>query len=137
MGDVDPAAEGDGLGAAIGLEYLETTEDTVRARVPVTDVVRQPFGIVHGATYAVIAESICSRTTGRAVLDDGMAAMGQANQATFIRPVADGHINATARVRHRGRTTWVWDCELTDDAGKLCALVRMTIAVRPRPGAPG
>jgi uncharacterized protein (TIGR00369 family) len=133
MGDVNPAAEGDGLGAAIGLEYLESAEDLVQARVPVSDVVRQPFGIVHGAAYSVIAESICSRTTGRAVAGEDMVAMGQANQATFIRPVSDGFINAVARVRHRGRTTWVWDCELTDDDGKLCALVRMTIAVRPRP----
>ena len=63
-----------------------------------------------------------------------MVAMGQANQATFIRPIADGHVNATATSRHRGRTTWIWDCELSDDDGRLCALVRMTIAVRPRPG---
>jgi uncharacterized protein (TIGR00369 family) len=61
-----------------------------------------------------------------------MAAMGQANQATFLRPISDGHVNATATVRHQGRTSWVWDCELSDDEGRLCALVRMTIAVRPR-----
>jgi 1,4-dihydroxy-2-naphthoyl-CoA hydrolase len=36
-------------------------------------------------------------------------------------------------VRQRGRTTWVWDCELSDDDGRLCALVRMTVAVRPAP----
>ena len=37
---------------------------------------------------------------------------------------------AVARRRHRGRTTWVWEVEITDDQGRLCALVRMTIAVR-------
>jgi 1,4-dihydroxy-2-naphthoyl-CoA hydrolase len=41
-------------------------------------------------------------------------------------------VNALARTRQRGRTTWVWDCELTDDEGRVCALVRMTVAVRPR-----
>jgi 1,4-dihydroxy-2-naphthoyl-CoA hydrolase len=35
-------------------------------------------------------------------------------------------------VRQRGRTTWVWDVELTDDEGRVCALSRMTIAVRSR-----
>jgi uncharacterized protein (TIGR00369 family) len=128
------ADHGDGLGAAIGLEYLETGPERARARVAVTDAIRQPYGIVHGGTYPLIAESICSHSTGAAVEADGMAAMGQANQATFIRPISDGHVNAEATVRHRGRTTWVWDCELTDDEGQLCALVRMTIAVRPRPG---
>jgi acyl-coenzyme A thioesterase PaaI-like protein len=32
----------------------------------------------------------------------------------------------------RGRTTWVWDVRITDDQDRLCAVVRMTIAVRDR-----
>ena len=59
--------------------------------------------------------------------------MGQANQSSFLRPVAAGHVTGEA-ARHRGRTTWVWDCDLRDDEGRLCALVRMTVAVRPAPG---
>jgi uncharacterized protein (TIGR00369 family) len=51
-----------------------------------------------------------------------------------MRPITEGHVNAVARTRHRGRTTWVWDVEITDDAERLCALVRMTVAVRPAPG---
>ena len=38
-----------------------------------------------------------------------------------------------ARARHRGRTTWVWDAEVLNDEGKLCALAQMGIAVRPVP----
>lgn len=123
--------DADGLGTLIGLELIEIGPERARARVAVSDRIRQPFGIVHGGTYAVIAESICSRATADAVAEDEIA-VGQANQATLLRPIADGHVNATATVRHRGRTTWVWDCELRDDGGELCALVRMTIAVRPR-----
>ncbi|HEX2129617.1 MAG TPA: PaaI family thioesterase [Solirubrobacterales bacterium] len=134
MTDSTPAAEGDGLGAAIGIEYLESTDEVVRARVAISDTVRQPYGIVHGGAHAVIAESICSRATGAAVATEGMVAIGMSNHATFLRPVSEGHINAEARTRHRGRTTWIWDCELTDDDGRLCAMVRMTVAVRPRPG---
>ena len=44
--------------------------------------------------------------------------------------VGQGHVNAVARARHRGSTTWVWDVDLTDDVGRLCAVSRMTIAVR-------
>jgi 1,4-dihydroxy-2-naphthoyl-CoA hydrolase len=124
----------DGLSELIGVEYLELGPERARGRFAVADDVRQPHGIVHGGAFATLAESICSRATYDAVSDDGMVAMGQANQATFIRPIADGHVNAEATARHRGRTTWIWDCELTDDEGRLCALVRMTIAVRPRPG---
>ena len=121
----------DGLGDLIGLEYLDASADEVRARVEVTDAVRQPAGLVHGGVYAAMAESICSAATWLAVRDDGMAAMGQSNSATFLRPITEGHVNAVARPRHRGRTTWVWDVEITDDEGRLCALVRMTVAVPP------
>lgn len=121
----------DGLAALIGLELLETGPEFTRARVAVSDRIRQPFGIVHGGTHAVIAESICSRATAEAVAVDELA-VGQAWQATLLHPIADGHVNAVATARHRGRTTWVWDCELSDDDGRLCALVRVTVAVRPR-----
>jgi 1,4-dihydroxy-2-naphthoyl-CoA hydrolase len=44
--------------------------------------------------------------------------------------VTAGTVHAEATVRHRGRTTWVWDVDFTDDGGKLCASSRVTIAVR-------
>jgi uncharacterized protein (TIGR00369 family) len=126
---------GDGLSDLVGVEYLGFDGDRVRGRVEVTPGVMQPFGIVHGGALATLAESLCSRATFEQVASDGMVAMGQANNASFLRPISSGHVNAEAVPRHRGRTTWVWDCELTDDEGRLCALVRMTIAVRPNPAA--
>ena len=124
------------LDELIGLTYIETGPERARGRLAVTDDVRQPFGIVHGGAYAAIAESLCSLATYEAVAGEGMVAMGQSNQATFLRPISAGHVHAEATPRHRGRTTWIWDCELSDDEGRLCVLVRMTIAVRPAPAAP-
>ncbi len=121
----------DGLGELIGLEYVETTPERILARIPVSDRVRQPAGLVHGGVYAAMAESICSAATWLAVHEDGMAAMGQSNNATYLRPITDGHVNATARPRHRGRTSWVWDVEITDDQDRVAALIRITVAVRP------
>jgi uncharacterized protein (TIGR00369 family) len=97
----------------------------------VAEVVLQPFGVVHGGAYAALAESLCSRATYEQVAADGMVALGQENNSTFLRPVTSGYVHAEARARHRGRTTWVWDCEMTGDDGRLCALARLTIAVRP------
>jgi 1,4-dihydroxy-2-naphthoyl-CoA hydrolase len=127
----DPGDLGKGLADTIGVEYLELEPERARGRVEVVERVLQPFGIVHGGTFSALAESLCSRATYEQVAPEGMVAMGQANNATFLRPITAGHVNAEATVRHRGRTTWVWDCELTDDDGRLCALVRMTIAIRP------
>jgi 1,4-dihydroxy-2-naphthoyl-CoA hydrolase len=121
------------LADLLGFEFDDLDADHARGHFEVADAVRQPLGIVHGGAYAAFAETIASTATFMAVAEQGNIAMGQANDTSFLRPVAEGTIHADARSRHRGRTTWVWDVEFTDDAGKLCAVTRVTIAVRPRP----
>jgi 1,4-dihydroxy-2-naphthoyl-CoA hydrolase len=125
-----------GFDRLYGLEVLEWSDEEVRAQVRVRDELRQPAGLVHGGVFASLAESITSMATWFAVLADGQSAQGMSNQTSFLRPIVDGTIHAVARRRHRGRTTWVWEVDITDDAGRLCALVRMTIAVRGRPDVP-
>jgi uncharacterized protein (TIGR00369 family) len=106
------------------------SEEEIRATVPVRDEVKQPMGLVHGGLYAAIAESLASMATAIAVNPEGKQAMGLSNATSFMRPITEGTVHATARRIHRGRTTWVWDVEITDDAGRRCAMTRMTIAVR-------
>jgi uncharacterized protein (TIGR00369 family) len=115
-----------------GLEILEASDELVRGRVPVLDHVKQPTGLVHGGLHAAIAEGLASLGTNHGVAAAGNFALGMSNQCSFLRPIESGAVHATARRRHRGRTTWIWDVELADDAGRLCALARVTIAVRPR-----
>ena len=119
-----------GFDALYGLELTEVTAERATGRVAVRDEVRQPFGLVHGGVYAAIAESLTSFATYRAVMGDGLAAMGLSNQTSFLRPITEGHVNARATRRHAGATTWVWEVEMHDDQGRLCAITRMTIAVR-------
>ena len=119
-----------GFDKLYGLEIVSIGDEEVRARVPVGPDVLQPAGIVHGGVYASMAESMTSAATYLAVHGDGKTAVGQSNQTSFLRPIAAGTIHATGHRRHRGRTTWVWEVDITDDDGRLCALVRMTIAVR-------
>jgi uncharacterized protein (TIGR00369 family) len=104
--------------------------DPARAKVDVAPHHLQPFGIVHGGVYAALAESLTSAATYMAVKDEGKVAMGQSNSTTFVRPIREGTIHAVARPRQRGSTTWVWDVDVLDDDERVCALVRMTIAVR-------
>jgi 1,4-dihydroxy-2-naphthoyl-CoA hydrolase len=58
------------------------------------------------------------------------------NFVTFMRPITSGTVHADATRKHAGSTTWVWEVEMTDDDGRLCASSRVTVAVRPRPRAP-
>jgi uncharacterized protein (TIGR00369 family) len=119
-----------GFDALYGLELVSVSSDEVRAEVAVRDDVRQPFGLVHGGLYASIAESLASIGTAVEVLEQGLTAMGMSNNTTFLRSITAGTVHAVARPLHRGRTTWVWDVEVTDDDDRLCATSRVTIAVR-------
>jgi len=118
--------------ALLGTEWLDDDPDHARVRVPMRDELRQPFGLLHGGVMSSLVESICSRATALAVLDEGMMAMGQSISVSFLRPITEGYAEVRAKARHRGRTTWVWEAEVRDAEDRLCALAQMTIAVRPR-----
>lgn len=120
-----------GFDRLYGLEMVECSESEVRARVAVRDELKQPAGLVHGGVFASMAESIASIATGMAVLGEGNMAMGMSNSTSFLRPIVAGTVHAHAVRLHRGRTTWVWDVTFSDDDQRICALTRMTIAVRP------
>ena len=120
--------------ALLGTEWLDDDPEHARVRVQMRDELRQPVGLLHGGVMSSLVESVCSRATALAVLDDGMMAMGQSISVSFIRPVTEGHAEVQAKAHHRGRTTWVWDAEVRDANDRLCALAQMTVAVRPMSG---
>ena len=113
-----------------GLRVVEAADGLVRAEVDIEDRLRQPAGLLHGGVLASMAESMASAATYLAVAGEGKTAMGLSNSTSFLRPFTEGTVHGTARVRHRGRTTWIWDVEFTDDQDRVCALSRMTIATR-------
>ena len=128
-----PHAIDQGFDGLYGLVIDEIGDGAISAHVDVADHHKQPAGLVHGGVFASIAESTTSMATWMAVQADGHSAQGLSNQTSFLRPILEGTIHATARARHRGRTTWVWEVEITDDDDRLCALSRVTMAVRPAP----
>ena len=117
------------------LEVTEVSDESMRGELAVRPELKQAAGIVHGGVYASIAESLASLGTALAVMPNGQMAMGLSNQTSFLRPISEGTIHAEATRKHRGRTTWVWEVEISDDEGRLCVLTRMTVAIRDAPKA--
>jgi len=115
-----------------GVELIELGDELVRGRVEVENRHKQPAGLVHGGLYATIAEALAVAGTARVVAADGRAATSLSTQTSFLRPITAGVIEAAARPRHRGRSTWVWEVEISDAAGRLCVLSRVTISAAPR-----
>jgi len=137
MGTVDVEqlnARMQGFDRLYGMQLLACSDTEVRARIAVRDDLKQPAGLIHGGVYASMAESMASLATALAVYEQGDTAMGLSNNTSFLRPITEGNVHASATRVHRGRTTWVWDVRFSDDADHTCAITRMTIAVRPPAG---
>jgi 1,4-dihydroxy-2-naphthoyl-CoA hydrolase len=124
-----PAVE-QGFDQRYGLAITQLGDGEVTGEVLVRDELKQPAGLIHGGVYAAIAESLAVAGTEAAVSAAGRIADGFATSTSFLRPITQGTIHAHARARHRGRTTWVWEVDITDDAGRLCVLARATVTVR-------
>jgi 1,4-dihydroxy-2-naphthoyl-CoA hydrolase len=128
----DPVAESN-FDTYIGTEWISLDPDDARARIEMRDELRQPYGLMHGGVYSTLVESLCSYATAVAVHDEGNISVGQAIEVSILRPVVAGYAECRGLVRHRGRTTWVWEAEILDDDERLCALAKMTMAIRPAP----
>jgi 1,4-dihydroxy-2-naphthoyl-CoA hydrolase len=115
----------------IGTEWIDDDPDGARVRLQVRDDLRQPVAILHGGVISTLIESVCSRATHHCAAREGLYATGQSIEVSFLRPVRDGTIDVSARALHRGRTSWVWQAEVKDSSGRLCAVGKMTVAVRP------
>jgi 1,4-dihydroxy-2-naphthoyl-CoA hydrolase len=120
------------LDGVLGFRLLAVGQDTATAQAAYSESVCQRFGLVHGGVYAALAEMLATEATVHHVWPAGNRAMGLSNNTSFLRPITEGTIHAVGRALHQGRTTWVWNVDLNDDAGRLCATSRVTIAVRPR-----
>jgi 1,4-dihydroxy-2-naphthoyl-CoA hydrolase len=116
----------------LGLDWLELTEELAHVRFEVRENLKQPLGLLHGGIYSAVAETLASVATAFVVWKDGYTAAGMSNSASFLRPVTDGTVEAICRRRSREADRWLWSTEFIQYRARLCALVDVTIAVRPR-----
>ena len=121
--------------AHLGIEFLEVGDDFIRARVPVDARTRQPYGLLHGGVSVVLAETLGS--CGAAFsCPEGYRAVGLDINANHLRGATSGWVTGVARPVHIGRTTQVWQIDLSNDAGELTCVSRITMAVlAPKSGA--
>ena len=119
----------------LGLEWLELGRESAHVRFAVRENLKQPLGLLHGGIYSAVAETVASVVTVNRVWEDGYVGSGLSNYASFLRPVTGGTLDVFATLRGHDDREWVWGHEFRDEEGRLCALVEVTIAVRPAPKA--
>ena len=112
----------------LGIEFLEVGDDFIRARVPVDERTRQPYGLLHGGVSVVLAETLGSCGAAFAA-PEGHRTAGLDINANHLKGVTSGWVIGTTRPVHIGRSTQVWAIELTNEAGELTCVSRITMAM--------
>ena len=112
----------------LGIEFTEAGDDYLRARVPVDERTRQPFGLLHGGVSVVLAETMGSVGAYHAS-PEGWMAVGLDINANHLRAAKSGWVTGTARPVHIGKTTQVWQIDMVNDAGEPVCVSRITMAM--------
>ncbi|ADX44055.1 phenylacetic acid degradation-related protein [Paracidovorax avenae ATCC 19860] len=112
----------------LGIEFIEIGDDFLRARVPVDERTKQPFGLLHGGVSVVLAETLGSVGAFYAS-PEGCRAVGLDINANHLRSATEGWVTGTARPIHIGRTTHVWQIDMANEAGDLTCVSRLTMAI--------
>jgi len=89
---------------------------------------RQPYGILHGGVSVVLAETLGSCGAAFAC-PPGHKAVGLDINANHLRSTTSGWVTGVARPVHIGRSTHVWQVELSNEQGQLTCISRITMAI--------
>lgn len=115
----------------LNIEVVEESDGHMVMSMPITPKVHQTKGFIHGGANVVLAETAASVGASRLIGDDEIT-FGMEINANHLRTVRDGMIYATARMRHRGKSTQVWEIDITDDDDNLTCVSRCTMAVKKK-----
>lgn len=115
--------------AHLGISITEIGEDFIRGTMPVDQRTKQPYGLLHGGSSAMLAETLASVAANMCVEKEGQQAVGLELNCNHIRSVTKGVVTGTARPIHVGRKTQVWDIRIEDERDRLCCVSRLTLAV--------
>ena len=116
----------------LSIAFTEIRPDGLIAKMPVTDRVKQPIGIVHGGANVVLAETVASTAANMVVNINEYYCVGLEINTNHIRSVRAGVVFAECKPFHLGKSTQVWHIELYDEQKRTTAISRMTASVLKR-----
>ncbi len=117
----------------LDIKLVSAEKDRVEATMPIGPNQRQQVGYLHGGVSVVLAESLASLGSVLNIDADKQMAFGLEINANHLRPKREGFLTAVATPIHRGRTTHVWNVQISDENGKPVCISRCTVAIVDRP----
>lgn len=116
----------------LNITYTDVGEDFLVATMPVTPLVHQPMGLLHGGASVALAESVGSAASMLFINPELSEVRGIEISANHLKAKRNGIVTATARIVHKGSSIHLWEIRITDERGSLISLCKLTNMVLPK-----
>ena len=123
---------GETIAKNLEIKFIDVTEDSLTATMPVTPKVHQPYGILHGGASCVLAETLGSCLSYLNVDQELYYAVGTNINSNHLRSKRDGTVTGTATFIRKGKTMHVSEIKITDEKGHLINHTTMTNNIIPK-----
>ncbi len=111
------------------IEFTTINDDSLEAKMPVNSRTIQPAGILHGGASVALAETIASVGAYLTVDPHKNNCVGLEINANHLKAMRSGWVYGKGSPIHLGKSTQVWEIEISDvDHNPVCRS-RMTIMV--------
>ena len=110
----------------LNIEFIDVTEDSLTAKMPVNTSVHQPFGLLHGGATAALAETVGSSASALFVDNDTKIVKGIELNISHLKSVKEGFVYGIAKSIHKGKTIHLWEIKILDDEKHLISICKLT-----------
>lgn len=109
----------------LGIKMTYIDDKQVEATMPVDERTCQPWGVLHGGSSLAFAETIAG-IGSRLHCKGGEIAVGMQVSGNHVSSALLGDtVTGSATIIHQGRSSHVWNVDITTQAGKLVSSVRV------------
>jgi len=104
---------------------VDFEDQSITAKMPVTQSVHQPDGVLHGGATAALIETVGSVAVFVFKQTENLLVRGIEISANHLKSIREGDVFATAKPVHLGRTTQHWEIKVTDQEGALISVGKL------------
>lgn len=111
----------------VDIRYISFSGDSIVAEMPVSQKLKQPFGLLHGGMNAVLSETLGSLLSMlQYKKEDKKTAVGVNINVNHLKAVKEGKVIATANFLKKGRNIHFVEIEIKNDKGEITSYATMT-----------
>ena len=119
----------DTLIESLGIEITETGDNYIVGTMPVDNRTKQPFGILHGGASVALSETLASIGGNLTVDYEKNHVVGVEINANHVKTAKDGHVIGKCKPIKIGKSTQIWQTEITNKKNELICISRITLMV--------